>query len=139
MPEHQFRGRREDQRLVTGRGRYTTDNNVERQAACSFVRADRAHARIVRVGIEAARKQRGVIDIVTGADLVAAGWKTPPVLSFFKGVGGSSLKIPFRAGLAHDRVRFVGEPVAIVVANSPYAARDAAESVAVEYEELPVV
>ena len=116
MAEHQFKGRREDLRLVTGRGRYTTDNNVDGQAAGHFLRADRAHARIVKIDIAAARKQPGVLDIVTGADIVATGWKAPPVMSFFKGVGGSSLRMPFRAGLAHDRVRFVGEPVALVVA-----------------------
>jgi carbon-monoxide dehydrogenase large subunit len=74
VPEHQFRGRREDQRLVTGRGRYTADNNVEGQAAAHFLRADRAHARIVRVDKEKARKLPGVIDIVTGADVAATGW-----------------------------------------------------------------
>jgi carbon-monoxide dehydrogenase large subunit len=139
LPEHQFKGRREDIRLVTGRGQYTTDHNVDGQAAAHFLRADRAHARIVKVDIEAARKQPGVLDIVTGADLVAAGWKTPPVLSFFKGVGGSSLRIPFRAGLAHDRVRFVGEPVAVVVADTDYHAQDAAELIEIEYEDLPVI
>ena len=86
----------------------------------------------------AARKQPGVLDIVTGADIVATGWKSPPVMSFFKGVGGSSLRIPFRAGLAHDRVRFVGEPVALVVAETEHHAQDAAELIAIEYEDLPV-
>src|SRR4051812_44050995 len=116
VPEHQFHGRREDLRLVTGRGKYTTDNNVEGQAAAHFLRADRAHARIVRVDTERAKKMPGVIDVVTGADMAATGWKAPPVMAFFKGVGGSSLHVPFRGGLAHDRVRFVGEPVALVVA-----------------------
>ena len=139
MAEHQFKGRREDLRLVTGRGRYTTDNNVNGQAAAHFLRADRAHARIVKIDIAAARKQPGVLDIVTGADMVATGWKTPPVLSFFKGVGGSSLRVPFRAGLAHDRVRFVGEPVALVVAESEHLAQDAAELIEIEYEDLPVI
>ena len=80
-----------------------------------------------------------MLDIVTGADIVATGWKTPPVLSFFKGVGGSSLRIPFRAGLAHDRVRFVGEPVALVVAETEHLAQDAAELIEIEYEDLPVI
>src|SRR5262245_21940822 len=95
--------------------------------AAYFVRADRAHARIVRVNAEAARKSAGVIDIVTGAEIAAQQWKTPPVLSFFKGVGGSSLRIPPRGGLAIDRVRFVGEPVALVVASTESQAQDAAE------------
>lgn len=139
MPEHQFKGRREDLRLVTGRGRYTSDHHATGQAAAHFLRADRAHAKIIRVGTEVARKMPGVLDIVTGADLVAAGWKAPPVLSFFKGVGGSSVRVPFRPGLAHGRVRFVGEPVAMVVASTEHQAQDAAERIEIEYEDLPVV
>jgi aerobic carbon-monoxide dehydrogenase large subunit len=139
LPEHQFRGRREDIRLLTGRGKYTTDNNVDGQAAAHFLRADRAHARIVRVDTARARKAPGVLDIVTGADIFATGWKTPPVLSFFKGVGGSSLRIPYRGGLAYDRVRFVGEPVAVVVAETEHQAQDAAELIEVEYDVLPAV
>ena len=138
MPEHQFKGRREDLRLVTGRGKYTTDNNVDRQAAACFLRADRAHARIVRVDTERARKSPGVLDVVTGADYFANGWKAPPVMAFFKGVGGSSLRVPYRGGLAHDRVRFVGEPVALVVAETEHQAQDAAELIDVEYEDVPV-
>ena len=139
MPEHQFRGRREDLRLVTGAGRYTTDHHLNGQVAGHFLRADRAHARIGRIDTEEARKAKGVIDIVTGADIVALSWKSPPVLSFFKGVGGSSVRIPFRPGLAHERVRYVGEPVALVVAETEHLAQDAAERIAIEYEDLPVV
>ena len=76
---------------------------------------------------------------MTGADIVAMGWKTPPVLSFFKGVGGSSVRIPFRPGLANGRVRFVGEPVAVVIAATDHLAQDAAERIQIEYEDLPVV
>ena len=80
-----------------------------------------------------------MLDVVTGADIVATGWKTPPVLSFFKGVGGSSVRIPFRPGLAHERVRFVGEPVAVVIAATEHLAQDAAERIRVDYEDLPIV
>ena len=139
MPEHQFKGRREDARLLTGRGRYTSDHRFEGQAAAYFLRADRAHARIVRIGIDEARKQPGVIDIVTGDDAVATGWKGPPAMAFFKGVGGSSLRVPFRSALAHGKVRFVGEPVALVVAETEAQAQDAAELIEIEYEDLPVV
>ncbi|MBX9830028.1 MAG: xanthine dehydrogenase family protein molybdopterin-binding subunit [Xanthobacteraceae bacterium] len=138
MPEHQFRGRREDQRLVTGRGRYTSDHEFPGQVAGHFLRADRAHAKIARIDIEAAKKLPGVLDIVTGADIAATGWKGAPAMAFFKGVGGSSLRVPFRNGLAVDRVRFVGEPVALIVARTEAIAQDAAELVAVEYEDLPV-
>ncbi len=138
MSEHQFKGRREDLRLLTGRGRYTSDHHFDGQVAGHFLRADRAHARIVRLDIDEARKLPGVLDIVTGADLVAAGWKGAPAMAFFKGVGGSSLQVPFRTGLADGRVRFVGEPVALVVAKTEAIAQDAAELIAVEYEDLPV-
>jgi carbon-monoxide dehydrogenase large subunit len=139
VPKHQFKGRREDARLLTGRGRYTSDHQFEGQAAACFLRADRAHASIVRIVIDTARRQPGVIDIVTGDDVIATGWKGPPSMSFFKGVGGSSLRVPFRSALAHGRVRFVGEPVALVVAETEHQAQDAAELIEVEYEDLPVV
>ena len=139
MSEHQFKGRREDLRLVTGRGRYTADYEFSGQVAGYFLRADRAHARIVRIGTGAARKLPGVLDVLTGADLVATGWKGAPAMAFFKGVGGSSLRVPFRTGLAHERVRFVGEPVVLVVAATEHVAQDAAELVEIEYEDLPVL
>ncbi len=139
MAEHQFKGRREDARLVSGHGRYTDDCHFDDEAKASFVRSDRAHAKIVRIDTVKARALAGVLDVLTGADLVAAGWKGMPVTSFFKGVGGSSLRVPFRTGLAHERTRFVGEPVAIVVAESEDVAQDAAELVEVEYEDLPVL
>ena len=60
-------------------------------------------------------------------------------MSFFKGVGGSSLRVPFRSGLAHERVRYVGEPVALIVAQSEYIAQDAAELIEIEYQDLPVL
>ncbi len=138
MAEHQFRGRREDARLVTGRGHYTDDYSAGGGAAGVFVRSDRAHAKIVKIDTAAARAAAGVLAVLTADDLIAAGWKGMPASAFFKGVGGSSLRVPFRTGLAHGRARFVGEPVALVVADSDHAAQDAAELVAVEYEDLPV-
>ncbi|MEA3025941.1 MAG: aerobic carbon-monoxide dehydrogenase large subunit [Alphaproteobacteria bacterium] len=125
--------------MVTGRGRYTADYEFSGQMAGHFLRADRAHAKIVRIGVDAARKLPGVLEILTGADLVATGWKGAPATAFFKGVGGSSLRVPFRTGLAHGRVRFVGEPVALVVAASEHIAQDAAELIEIEYEDLPVL
>jgi len=138
LAEHQFRGRREDARLVTGRGRYTADHIGERQAAASFLRSDRAHARIVRIDTARAAAAPGVLGILTGADIAAAGWKGLPAMAFFKGVGGSALRVPPRYGLAVDRVRFVGEPVALVVAETEAAAPDAAELIEIAYEDLPV-
>jgi aerobic carbon-monoxide dehydrogenase large subunit len=138
VPDHQFRGRREDFRLVTGRGHYTADKNFDGQAAARFVRSDRAHANIVRIDTGRARATPGVLEVLTGADLVAAGWKGLPAMAFFKGVGGSALRVPFRTGLAHMRVRFVGEPIAVVVTETDHIAQDAAELVEIEYEDLPV-
>ena len=139
MSDREFHGRREDLRLVTGRGRYTADVAIDGQAAACFVRSDRAHAKIVRVDAAPARAIPGVLDVLTGADAVAAGWKGLPAMAFFKGVGGSTLRVPPRYALAHERVRFVGEPVALVVAETEYIAQDAAERVAIEYEDLPAL
>ena len=125
--------------MVTGRGRFTADHEFGGQVAGHFLRADRAHARIVGIDAEAARKLPGVLDILTGADLVAAGWKGAPAMAFFKGAGGSSLRVPFRTGLANGRVRFVGEPVVLIVAETDTIAQDAAELVAIDYKDLPVV
>jgi carbon-monoxide dehydrogenase large subunit len=139
LSEHQFRGRREDLRLLTGKGRYTADNHINGEVAAHFLRADRAHARILRIDAEDARRLPGVLDVVTGADIVATGWKGTPAMAFFKGVGGSSVRVPFRQGLAAGRVRFVGEPVAVVVAEQAHIAQDAAELIRIEYEDLPVI
>ena len=139
MSEHQFRGRREDLRLITGKGRYTADNHINGEVAAHFLRADRAHARILAIDAEDARRLPGVLDVVTGADMVATGWKGMPAMAFFKGVGGSSVRVPFRQGLAAGRVRFVGEPVAVVVAEQAHIAQDAAELIRIEYEDLPVI
>jgi aerobic carbon-monoxide dehydrogenase large subunit len=138
VPEHQFHGRREDARLVTGRGRYTADVVIDGQARAYFVRSDRAHAKIVKIDTGAARAMPGVVGVVTGADFAAAGWKGLPAMAFFKGVGGSPLNVPPRYGLAHERVRFVGEPVAIIVAETEHIAQDAAELVEIAYEDLTV-
>ena len=138
MSENQFRGRREDARLITGRGLYTADHSFSTQASAHFLRSDRAHAKILHINTESARTLPGVIDILTSEDLIATGWKGVPSTSFFKGVGGSSLRIPFRTGLAHGRVRFVGEPVALVIAELEHIAQDASELIAIEYEDLPV-
>jgi carbon-monoxide dehydrogenase large subunit len=130
------RGRREDFRLLTGSGRYTADWNLDRQAHAAFLRSDRAHAEIATIDTAAARAAPGVIAVLTGADVVAAGFKTPPAILFMKGKGGSAFKLPHRHALAHERVRFVGEPIALVIAQSEAAAQDGAERIAIEYRDL---
>src|SRR5215472_11830556 len=139
VSDRNFSGRREDIRLVTGHGCYTADQQLAGAAAAHFLRSDRAHAKIVRIDTARACALPGVLAIITGDDLVAAGWKGLPAMAFFKGVGGSSLQVPPRYGLAHERVRFVGEPIALIVAETDYIAQDAAEQIEVEYADLPVL
>src|SRR5262249_41551179 len=123
---HQFHGRREDQRLVTGRGHYTADWSLPGQAHAYFLRADRAHAQITRIDTDAALKSPGVLAVLTGEDAARAGLKSPRPLAFMKSTDGATLKVPERPALAHGRVRHVGEPVVLIVADSETAAQDAA-------------
>lgn len=134
-----FTGRREDMRLITGQGAYTADKNLEGQLYAAFLRADQPHARIVSIDVEAAREAPGVHLVLTGKDALEAGLIAPGPLVSFPGVDGMKIKAPVRYALSTDRVRFVGEPVALVVADSAEAAADAVELIYVEYEELPVV
>ncbi|HET7596214.1 MAG TPA: xanthine dehydrogenase family protein molybdopterin-binding subunit [Burkholderiales bacterium] len=131
--------RREDLRLITGAGKYASDWNLPGQLHAYFLRADRAHSRIVAINTEAAQSEPGVVRIYTGADMVKAGYIKPMTMLSFKGKGGMELRLPERPALAHGRVRCIGEPVAMVIADSPLAAQDAAELIEVEYEDLPVV
>ena len=134
-----FMGRREDARLLTGEGRYASDWNRPGQLYGHFLRADRAHAEIVSLDIEPARTSPGVVAVFTGADTTRAGFKSPPPLVKYPGKGGMALKVPQRDVLADGRIRFVGQEVALVVATTAAAAQDAAEQIAVEYRDLPVV
>ncbi len=134
-----FKGRREDFRLITGQGHYTADWSLPGQAYGQFLRSNYAHAEIVSIDVEAARQSPGVICILTGKDIADAGLKNPLPMMHMKGKGGTTLKHPPRPPLAYPRVRFVGEPVALVVADSDDAAFDAAEKIVIEYRELPAV
>ncbi|MCX7152679.1 MAG: xanthine dehydrogenase family protein molybdopterin-binding subunit, partial [Proteobacteria bacterium] len=130
--------RREDARLLTGRGRYTADTNLPGQLHAVVLRSDRSHATIVSVETKDARAMPGVQCILTAADLDAAGWHSMPGGVPFDGLGGMKLKRPFWPALARGRVHFVGQPLAMVVADSVSQAHDAAEAIAVEYADLPV-
>ena len=134
----EFKGRREDARLLTGLGRYSADWNLPDQAYAAFLRADRAHAIIRSIDTEAARTSPGVMAVLTGEDAVAAGFDKGSAMMPVKG-RGEALKVPPRPALATDRVRFVGEPVALVVAETAHQAQDAAERIVVAYETLPAV
>jgi len=139
--------RKEDERLITGKGRFTDDFNLEGQTYAALVRSPYPHARIVKIDIEAAKKMPGVLGVLTGAD-AAADALSPiphsPVPSTnydmkLTARGGGKVFIGPHRILPVDKVRHVGEAVAMAVAVTKAQALDAAEAVAVEYEELPSV
>jgi len=131
--------RREDALLLTGKGRYTADWNLPGQLYAFFLRSDRAHADIVSIDAKAARARPGVHAVLTGADYAASGWKSLPGGVAYEGVRGQKQKKPFWPALAQGRVHYVGQPVALVVADSAALAQDAAEEIVVEYRDLPAV
>ena len=128
----------DDPGLVSGKGRYSDDVVPEGQSYLVFVRSPHAHARLGAIDTAAARAMPGVLGVFTGADLVQAGVKPIPVEGF-KRPDGSPLATAPRRALAHELVRFVGEAVVAVVAQTREGARAAAEAVMVDYEELPSV
>ena len=133
----------EDDKLLKGEGRFTddlTDDSAyaERVLLC-FVRSPYPHARIVSVNKTAALAMPGVVAVYSGADLVAAGVKPMPGTAGFVRADGKPGVTPERHVLAFERARFVGEAVAVVAALTLQQARDAAEAVVVDYEELPMV
>ena len=134
-----FTGRREDRRLLTGAGRYTSDHDRPGQLHAVFVRSDRAHARIVSCDLEAARAALGVALVLTGEDTREAGFHRTPTLLPFPGRGGAPLIVPPRRALADDKVRYVGEPVLLVLADTVQHAMDAAELAVIDYDDLPVL
>jgi carbon-monoxide dehydrogenase large subunit len=131
--------RLEDGPLLAGAGRFTNDEALPGQAHLVFLRSPHAHARIASIDTSAARAMPGVVAILTGEDVAAAGLKSLGVALPFTRPDGSDLAAPPRPILAQGLVRFVGEPVAAIIAESAAAARDAAEAVMVDYEELPAV
>ncbi len=134
-----FKGRREDRRLITGKGCFTTDWKLPGELHAVFLRADRAHAEIRSMDITPALAVAGVVAVFTGEDAERAGIKTPPSFVTFPGKGGQMIKTPARPVLATRRVRFVGENVAMVVATSALAAQDGVEAIAIDYADLPSV
>ncbi|MGH7325162.1 MAG: xanthine dehydrogenase family protein molybdopterin-binding subunit [Candidatus Rokuibacteriota bacterium] len=120
--------RREDPRFITGRGQYVDDVKLPGTTYAAFVRSPHAHARLKAVNTTKAKGVPGVVAVYTGQDVkvgaLPCGWMLPDI------------KVPPRPVLAQGKVRYVGEPVAIVVADSAYTAKDGAEAVQVEYEPL---
>jgi aerobic carbon-monoxide dehydrogenase large subunit len=137
---HHHDGKRvEDFRLITGGGRYTSDWNAPAQLHGHFLRSDRAHAEIVSVATTRARAAPGVKHVFTGEDAVRAGYVRAPHTMQFVGKNGMKARAPERPVLAHKKVRFVGEAVALIVADTAEAAADAADLVQIEYRDLPSV
>ena len=129
--------RREDLRFLTGGGRYTDDINLNGQAYVYFLRSDVAHGRIKSIDTKAASAMPGVVRIFTGADFEGVG--TIPCGWQVTDREGNPMKEPAHPILAQGKVRHVGDPIAAVVAESQAAARDAAEAIEVDIEELPAV
>jgi aerobic carbon-monoxide dehydrogenase large subunit len=125
--------RREDPKLITGRGRYTDDLTPTGALHMAILRSPHAHARITSLDTSAAAARPGVVGVYTGADIkeqfgtLPCGWILP------------GIKMPAHPSLANEKVRYVGDGVAMVVAESRYAARDALEHIVVAYEPLPAV
>jgi carbon-monoxide dehydrogenase large subunit len=138
-PHPPFRGRREDERFVTGRGCYTDDWDLPGQLYAAFKRSDRAHALIRSVATEAAARAPGVVAVINGADIASVGFRTLPPIAPLTGREGKKIIVPERPVLATDRVRFAGEEIAMVIAQSPAAARDAADMIEVNFEDLPAI
>jgi len=129
--------RTEDPKLVRGEGRYTDDVNLAGQAYAAIVRSTHAHGVIRNIDTTAARAMEGVLAVYTGADL--AGYGTLKCIVPLNNRDGSPMKKPARPALPTDKVRYVGDPVACVVATSPQQAKDAAEAVVVDIDPLPAV
>ena len=131
--------RKEDARFITGAGRYTDDVHVAGQTWAVFARSPHARARVKSLDTSAARAVPGVVAVFTGADLKADGIGDLPCGWLVKSKDGSDMVQPPHPPLAVDRVNYVGEPYALVVAESLAAARDGAEAVAADFEPLPAV
>ena len=126
----------EDQRFLTGRGRYTDDMNRPGQLYATMLRSPHAHAKIKSIDLAEAKAAPGVVAIYTGADMqvgsIPCGWQVHSKT-------GEPMAEPFHAALAQGKVRHVGDQVAVVIAKTPAEAKDAADLVAVDYETLPAV
>jgi carbon-monoxide dehydrogenase large subunit len=126
--------RKEDPRFITGRGQFTDDVKLAGTTHACFVRSPLAHARIRAIDVSRAKAHPGVVDVFTGRQMRDAGVKGLPT-----GWLLAEIKLTDRPALAFDTVRYAGEAVAVVVADTPYTAQDAAELVDVEYDALPAV
>lgn len=130
--------RKEDRRFITGRGRYTDDVELPAQAYAAFVRSPFAHANILSMDASEAQKQDGVIAVYTGTQFAKSGLGDLQCGWMIHSRDGSPMQVGQHPALASQKVRYAGDAVAIVVAESTQGAKLAAELVEVDYEELPV-
>ena len=131
--------RREDLRLITGQGRYTSDWNLPQQLHVVFLRADHAAAEIAGIDAAKALQHPGVVAIYTGADIAEAGFKSMPNPVGFAGRGGMAMQKPFFPVIADKHVHYVGEIVAMVIADSAALAEDARDLITVDYRDRSCV
>jgi aerobic carbon-monoxide dehydrogenase large subunit len=129
----------EDPRLVRGGGRYVGDMTLPRITHGFVLRSPHAHAKILSINTDAAKAAPGVLAVLTGADWAASGFGNMPVADRRKRKGGRKMYQPANPALVKDRVRWVGDYVAFVVAETVHQAADAAELIEVEYEPLPSI
>src|SRR5712692_4653237 len=125
--------RKEDPRLIQGRGHYVDDLKLDGMLHMAMVRSVHAHARLKAVDVSAARSTPGVVAVFTGRDLKGKVGLLPCAIAM------EGLKIPEHDCLAVDKVCYVGEPVAAVIATDRYLARDAVDKIEVDYEPLPAI
>lgn len=131
--------RKEDAKLLSGAGSYTDDVNLPGQTWAAFLRSPHAHAEILSIDAAAAKAAPGVVAIFTGADLAADGVPAMPCEVELADLSGRPMWRPMRPILAQGRVRFVGECVALVIAETLAQAREAAELIEIDYAPLPSV
>lgn len=131
--------RLEDDRLITGKGQYSDDIALPGTAHMVLLRSPHAHAKIRMIDALAAREAKGVIAVFTHKDIAEAGLQPLPCVAIMPNRDGTPMVIPARHALAKERVCHLGEPVAAVVAETAAQARDAAELINVDYDELPAV
>jgi aerobic carbon-monoxide dehydrogenase large subunit len=129
--------RKEDHRFLAGRGRYTDDMNRPGQLHAIIRRSDRPHAKLLGIDTQAARAAPGVVAVYTGADLQADGVGGVPCGWLIHSKDGSPMAEPAHPVLAIGKVRHVGDPVAVVIAQTKQQAKDAAECLVIDYEDLP--
>jgi aerobic carbon-monoxide dehydrogenase large subunit len=129
--------RKEDARFLTGTGQYTDDVSMPRQTYAFFLRSPHAHANIHSIDVGKAKQSPGVVAVFTGADLT--GVNGLPCGWLITGTDGKPMNEPPHPVLAQGKVRYVGDPVALVIAESPAQAKDAAEQIVVDYDVLPSV